>query len=219
LDKLNKKSQAQSEKADSRKEKRYQKTELVKEEILRSAIKLFVKQGFSQTTMTQIGRAVGMSKANLYNYIRSKDDFLFLILDKLEQEYNKLRDVVYALPPETAPVDRLREAISCYANIVNKYQDEYLVLLHGIIRLDREDREIFYKGSVRKKHIFTEIVRMGIAHGAFHSPYPELFVNNLTRAIDGWAIDRWHWHRTTLFEDFITQQTEFFLKQLSPPVY
>ena len=48
-------------------------------QIVEGACKVFFKKGFHPTTMREIAKAVGMSMGQMYHYIASKDDVLFLI--------------------------------------------------------------------------------------------------------------------------------------------
>ena len=52
-------------------------------QIAQAAAPLFIKKGFHQTSMRDISKAVGMSMGNLYHYIKSKDDVLFLVYQEL----------------------------------------------------------------------------------------------------------------------------------------
>ena len=52
-------------------------------QIAQAAAPLFIKKGFHQTSMREISKAVDMSMGNLYHYIKSKDDVLFLVYQEL----------------------------------------------------------------------------------------------------------------------------------------
>ena len=58
-----------------------------REEILNESIKLFVRKGFSGTTVQQITNAVGLSKGAFYWHFTSKDELLVTILDRYESLY------------------------------------------------------------------------------------------------------------------------------------
>lgn len=61
--------------------------------ILRSALRLFVEQGYHGTSMRQIAQKAGISLGNIYNYFPSKDElFLGVFL-----ENHPYRDVLPAL--------------------------------------------------------------------------------------------------------------------------
>ncbi len=52
-------------------------------QIAHAAAPLFIEKGFHQTSMRDISKAVNMSMGNLYHYIKSKDDVLFLVYQEL----------------------------------------------------------------------------------------------------------------------------------------
>jgi AcrR family transcriptional regulator len=53
--------------------------------IARKAAKLFIKKGYTQTTMREVSKATGMAVGNLYDYISKKEDLLCLIFDVYHQ--------------------------------------------------------------------------------------------------------------------------------------
>jgi AcrR family transcriptional regulator len=68
---------------------RSEHAELVKrrhEQIAVSAANVMRKKGFHQTTIRDIARACGMSMGQLYSYINSKDDVLYLVFKHMYDE-------------------------------------------------------------------------------------------------------------------------------------
>src|SRR4030043_1924766 len=49
------------------------------QQIVDGACKIFFEKGYHPTTIRDIAKACGMSMGQLYHYIRSKDDVLYLI--------------------------------------------------------------------------------------------------------------------------------------------
>jgi len=47
------------------------------EEVFRTAARLMVEKGYGGTSISDIAKAVGMTKAGLYHHITSKQDILF----------------------------------------------------------------------------------------------------------------------------------------------
>lgn len=61
--------------------------------ILRAAIVLFMKNGYKKTTVDQIAKVAGMSKANLYNYFKTKEEiFQATKLSDILKEKNPIHD-------------------------------------------------------------------------------------------------------------------------------
>jgi AcrR family transcriptional regulator len=78
------------------------------QQIVDGACRIFFKKGFHPTTTRDIAKACGMSIGQLYHYITSKDDVLFLVhkhSQKIWHDYLKKVDH----PPAADPLQRLRE--------------------------------------------------------------------------------------------------------------
>ncbi len=116
-----------------------------REQILKSAAKIFATEGFDRASMAQLARECGISKANIYHYYDSKDAILYDILDSYLSE---LRDVVLSSDVEgLAPENRLRRAIR---EILRAYQGsdyEHQVQLNALSALpdDQQDQMRAYQ--------------------------------------------------------------------------
>ena len=49
------------------------------EQICKTALEMFVVDGYNKTPLSKIASAVGLTKAGLYHYFKSKEELLFLI--------------------------------------------------------------------------------------------------------------------------------------------
>lgn len=59
--------------------KKPEKIEEKHQQVVNGALKVFLKKGYHPTTIREIADAAGMSLGQLYHYVSSKDDVLFLI--------------------------------------------------------------------------------------------------------------------------------------------
>jgi AcrR family transcriptional regulator len=81
-----------------------------RQQIVDGACQLFFEKGYHPTTIRDIARACGMSMGQLYHYISSKDDVLFLVhrhMQNIWYEYLKNSDYQEA----KEPVQRLIRAL------------------------------------------------------------------------------------------------------------
>ncbi len=72
------------------------------QQIVDGACQLFFKKGYHPTTIRDIARACGMSMGQLYHYISSKDDVLYLVhkhMQNIWYEYLKNSDYEEAKEP------------------------------------------------------------------------------------------------------------------------
>lgn len=56
--------------------------ELAKKKIIKAAYTLFEKNGYHSTSMDDVAAEVGVSKASLYSYFKSKEDILLVTVDQ-----------------------------------------------------------------------------------------------------------------------------------------
>ncbi len=84
-------------------------------EICRTAAQIFRDRGFDATSVSDIARALGMTKAGLYHYFESKEALLFEImlfgLDRVRE------DVVLPARAIKDPEERLRQLVTRHARI------------------------------------------------------------------------------------------------------
>lgn len=59
---------------------------LLMSEILERAMQLFAERGYEGTTLQDVADAVGLSRPNLYNYVRSKEELLVAMVEATSQE-------------------------------------------------------------------------------------------------------------------------------------
>jgi AcrR family transcriptional regulator len=84
-------------------------------EICRMAAQIFQERGYDATSVSDIARALGITKAGLYHYFDSKEALLFEItaygLDRVRD------DVILAVRGIRDPEERLRQLVTRHANI------------------------------------------------------------------------------------------------------
>jgi len=84
-------------------------------EICRTAAQIFRDRGFDATSVSDIARALGMTKAGLYHYFESKEALLFEImtygLDRVRD------DVIVPVRAIRDPEERLRQIVVRHARI------------------------------------------------------------------------------------------------------
>lgn len=77
-------------------------------EITSIAMRLFLDQGFEQTTIDQIASTAGISRRSFFRYFGNKED---VVLGNLAEQGELVRDALEQVPPAVGPWDALREAL------------------------------------------------------------------------------------------------------------
>src|SRR5712672_1213467 len=100
-----------------------------RQEILRTAARLFQQRGYDATSMNDVAAALKLSKGGLYHHFQSKDEILFEIMNHAmditqERVLNPVRGIA-------DPEGRLRALIRLHIEVVLSPRDrEITVMLH-----------------------------------------------------------------------------------------
>lgn len=81
-------------------------------EITGVAMRLFLEQGFEQTTIDQIASTAGVSRRSFFRYFGTKED---IVLGDLASQGELVRDALEAVPASVGPWEALRAALDAVA--------------------------------------------------------------------------------------------------------
>jgi len=128
-----------------------------REEIIRAAKKVFTEKGYHLTTIRDMCRASGLGPGTLYNYIKKKEDILYLI-------YNQLTMMLTQCLVETIqnkkknPLEQFHEALGKTIDIIWDYQDLILLMYQETASLDRESMRTILKRESDYVALWEKIV-------------------------------------------------------------
>ena len=100
-----------------------------RQEILRTAARLFQQRGYDATSMNDVAAALKLSKGGLYHHFQSKDEILFEIMNHaMEITQERVLGPVRSIAD---PEERLRSLIRRHMEVVLSPRDrEITVMLH-----------------------------------------------------------------------------------------
>src|SRR5438477_5054749 len=100
-----------------------------RQDILRTAARLFQQRGYDATSMNDVAAALKLSKGGLYHHFQSKDEILFEIMNHaMEMTQERVIGPVRGIDD---PVERLRALIRLHIEVVLSPRDrEITVMLH-----------------------------------------------------------------------------------------
>ena len=100
-----------------------------RQEILRTAARLFQQQGYDATSMNDVAAALKLSKGGLYHHFQSKDEILFNLMDHaMEITQQRVINPVRAI---SDPDEAIRTLIRLHIETVLSLRDrEITVMLH-----------------------------------------------------------------------------------------
>ena len=100
-----------------------------RQDILRTAARLFQQRGYDATSMNDVAAALKLSKGGLYHHFQSKDEILFNLMDHaMDITQQRVIDPVRGIAD---PEQRLRMLIRLHIEVVLSERDrEITVMLH-----------------------------------------------------------------------------------------
>lgn len=157
-----------------------------REQILNVALKLFYKNGYTNTKVSDIAEAAGISKGLIYRYFKTKADILFAYREKMNiclDECNSLptpKDCILAFayrlledPEVTGYLPPLRVYITVFIN--------------GELT-DEEHRNPIYDDFA--SNYFEPLFKKGIEQGQFREGNPKEYASIFWHALLGYTIQR-----------------------------
>lgn len=136
-----------------------------RDQILKTATRIFCEKTYHGTTLQNIATAVGMRKGSLYYYITSKEKLLAnIILDAL-QTLNE--DLLRLENADLTPVERLRQVVREHVKFNAKYREVgtlFLTERNAISSLDETDKmmQIFERRDKLIARTLTEAIEAGV---------------------------------------------------------
>ncbi len=164
-----------------------------REQLIRAALEVFQQKGFHATTVRDIGRAAGLTQGTIYNYVRSKEDILFLVCDRVIAEYISSMEEAGAATGD--PVVRLREALRGVARVMIEQRRSILLVYHESHNLDRRS----LRSLLARVHGFIdqveELVKEALGYELPSKAKRGLLANIVTFlptliALRGWALPK-----------------------------
>ncbi len=149
------------------------KDEIIKEEIISSAQKLFIQFGIAKTTMEDIAKATGKGKSTLYYYFKNKEEIFTAVLDK---EINEIAaEINLQIDSVDSATDKLKAYIITTSLAISKKINLYHVIkgeIKDYWKIVGETKEK-YNRLERKK--LSEIISLGVKNKEFKTIDEENF--------------------------------------------
>jgi NAD(P)-dependent dehydrogenase (short-subunit alcohol dehydrogenase family)/AcrR family transcriptional regulator len=160
-----------------------------REQLVLAAIKLFSEKGFFKSTLRDLSEQSGISYGNIYDYVGSKEDILFLIHEYLcDLVVHELQRSMKGL---SDPFEKLRRMVRAEFNVMDNWADAILL----IYQEGRIFKKTFMRKFLRKEHLhvnmFDLVLQEGIAQGKLRECNTRLAANIVKCMIDAWVLKRW----------------------------
>jgi AcrR family transcriptional regulator len=176
--------------------------------LIQAAIQVFLEKGFHNATVRDIGRAAKMTQGTIYNYVRSKDDILYMVCDRIVSEYQS--QARKAIDMSHGPTDRVRSAVRAVSEVMYHHRREILLIYQDSHLLEPRSLRVILARVEEFIGMFEQLIVDAARELKIDLPYPHFSANILTFlpvmiALRGWSL------RTELSEVQVVDQIAEFL--------
>jgi AcrR family transcriptional regulator len=130
-----------------------------KEEIIKTAAKLFKEKGYSAVTMRDLATAMGMKAASLYNHISSKQEILNNIIISLAEEFTEGMEQIKA--SNKSCIEKLKDIVELHISITSQNTFEMASLNNDWMHLE-EQLDYYLELRINYENNFRSILKSGI---------------------------------------------------------
>ncbi len=149
------------------------KAETRKEEIVKTAAKLFKEKGYSAVTMRDIAKEMGIKAASLYNHITSKQDILNEIIISIAQEFTQGMNRI--IEANDLAITKLKNIVSLHVTITSENTNGMASLNNDWMHLEKQ-LSLYLKLRKEYETNFLQIIKEGIQNGEIKKNNPEIIM-------------------------------------------
>lgn len=167
------------------------------EQISDSAMKLFAEKGYHNTSVRDISNLSNISTGSIYDYVRNKEDILFLVskcfFENLEKEMER------AVKGLDNPLMKLKATIEAAVSVIDDFQEYVLITYRESKYFKKKDLIGIFQQESFIINIFLEIIEEGNRMSVFNVREPFVVANLLSLMTHCWALKRYNLKELSLF--------------------
>ncbi len=180
-------------------------------ELQKGAVSLFKQKGFHRATTREIAQAAGFSIGTLYEYIRKKEDVLFLVCDAIYDEVKARMEAV--IDTNQASEHALYEAVASYFQLMDDMQDEVLVLYQELKALPKDAQEYVLDKEMEMLAFFERLLDNSSSE-FLSTQQINLIAHNILIQGQMWGFRRWVMQKQFTLETYTEEQFKLLKSQL-----
>jgi TetR/AcrR family transcriptional regulator, cholesterol catabolism regulator len=180
-----------------------------RDQMIKGAVSLFKEKGFHRTTTREIAKAAGFSIGTLYEYIRTKEDVLYLVCDSI---YDHVSERLQEdLEHKQGTLDSLKHGIANYFRVIDEMQEEILVMYQEAKSLTKDALPYVLKKENEMAAMFEKLISLCVENGELNLSEQQIKILSHTIIVEGqmWSFRRWTLQKLFSLEEYIEMQTEY----------
>ncbi len=187
-----------------------------REEIIRAAYKVFTEKGYHSATIRDICKTSGLGPGTLYNYIKRKEDILYLVYNKLTTMLTGcLVGSIKKTNPD--PVEQLKAALGKTIQVIWEYQDLIRLMYQETASLDRNSMHNILKRESDFVSLFEKILDSGKKKGIMRNVQNRIDADILAYLLAFIPLRRWNLRKRFQEKEIISGLVNFILRAVCEP--
>jgi AcrR family transcriptional regulator len=181
--------------------------------IAEAAAALFVEKGFHNTSIREIAKACGMSMGNLYHYIKSKDDVLFLVYQEV---YWNWEENLKAVEKEEIqdPGEKLKALVQAMLKSVYENKDHIQMTFRESKFLEKSALKNVLAIESQFIEVFVKLIQEGVQKGVFRRVDPQITGNLIAYNMFFYPLRGWYFRGEVELESIEEQIVDFIMNGL-----
>jgi TetR/AcrR family transcriptional regulator, cholesterol catabolism regulator len=158
-----------------------------REQIVEAAAKLVSRQGFAKTVIRDIAHEANLSVGLVYEYVRAKEDILFLIFEHGMSQWHQA--LTEALSGDIGPLERLRNAISRLVTLADEDRDQVHLWYRESGNLNPDGKAMVKEGERMLVGLLSATIAEAQHEGLLRDSFdPSELATMLILNVHGWVL-------------------------------
>lgn len=182
-----------------------------RQQIIDAGVKLFKEKGFHRATTRELAKAAGFSIGTLYEYIRTKEDVLFLVCDNI---FNEVTKCLTDFPSDTGTIEGLKQAIRQYYLLIDQMPEEFTIMYQETKSLQKAAMHYILDKELEMVAIFERLLKDCVEAGNLSLSEDTIYLaaNQIVVQGQSWAFRKWALQKRYTIDQYIKLQTTMFLQ-------
>ncbi|WP_254871148.1 TetR/AcrR family transcriptional regulator [Bacillus sp. Marseille-Q1617] len=178
-----------------------------RDQMIRGAVSLFKQKGFHRTTTREIAKAAGFSIGTLYEYIRTKEDVLYLVCDSI---YEQVRLELEELDIGQGTIESLKIGIAHYFQVMDRMQDEVLVMYQEAKSLSKDALPYVLRKELEMVAMVEKLIVRCVETGELELDENQIHMLAQNVFVQGqmWGFRRWALQKRYSLQEYIDLQVD-----------
>ncbi|MFD6438617.1 TetR/AcrR family transcriptional regulator [Peribacillus sp. NPDC060186] len=184
-------------------------------QMIKGAVTLFKEKGFHRTTTREIAKAAGFSIGTLYEYIRTKEDVLYLVCDFIYDEVQE--KLQKEIEQSDGTLESLKLTIAYFYQVMDDMQDEVLVMYQEVKALTKDALPYVLNKEIRMVGMFEKVITKCVENGELLLTENQISLVSHNIFVQGqmWSFRRWALHKKYTLQEYVDLQTQLLIQNVS----